>query len=317
MLKWIVSLFIAGVLAAMLWPKPEPYETDIFVPVDISVLPEGLALTGIPLEGVEIRVRGPEKMVRSLSDRQLQYRLDLSGVAAGIQSIPVSPERLGLPREIAILHVHPDPLILRVEKEVSKEVPVRVMVSGEPASGFFLADTRPIPSSAVLKGPESRIDTVKEVRTKPIDITGAHQSMKEEVALDLMEGVQAVTPGGVILAEVTLAEQFATRTFPAVPLIGKNCPHRFTITPSQIEIEIKGPVNTLEKLQAKGIEVYVDLEGLSPGVYPRRAVIALPVETTLLKATPEIFGVEIETEGASGAKPQPKTPKTAPAGPNG
>jgi hypothetical protein len=39
--------------------------------------------------------------------------------------------------------------------------------------------------------------------------------------------------------------------------------------------------------------VYVDLSKLEPGVYVRRATIALPLNTTLVGVDPEIFTVNV------------------------
>jgi hypothetical protein len=297
--KWLVPLSVAIALVLFLWPKSGPYEADIFVPLDITALPAGLALKEMPPHGVEIRVRGPEKAVRHLLGQPLAYRLDLSGTSEGVTSIPIRPERFGLPREVAILHAHPDPLIFSIEREINKEVAVVVTVTGSPAPGFYVAGLRPIPSTVVLRGPKNGLDPVETARTKPIDVSGFHESTKKEVALDLIEGVVPVGPGTVILAELTIAEKEATRTFAQIPVTGKNARYRFTITPPQIGIEVKAPVNTLKKLETDGIEVYVDLQGLTPGVYPRRAVIALPVDATLMQAKPEIFTVKIQPRALS------------------
>jgi YbbR domain-containing protein len=74
----------------------------------------------------------------------------------------------------------------------------------------------------------------------------------------------------------------------------------YSIMPPTINIEVKGPVNIIEKLHKdKGIEVYVDLKGLKHGVYVRRATITLPVKTTLIGVKPELFTVKISTENKS------------------
>lgn len=292
--KWLVPMCIALVLAIFLWPKPGPYESDLFVPLDIAGLAEGLTLHEMPVKGLEIRIRGPEKLVRNLMGQTLSYRLDLSGMNTGVHAVPIRPERFGLSREIGILHTHPDPLIFRIEPEITKEVPVQVAIQGTPASGFYVADIRPYPASVVLRGAESSLDPVKVVVTKPIDVSGLHESFKKEVALDLLEGVVPVAPGGVIVAELTLGERETRRTFSGVPVTGKNARYRFAVTPPSIDITVNGPVRAVTKLENEGIEAYVDLQGLTPGVYPRRAVIVLPVEATLVQAEPEIFTVTIQ-----------------------
>lgn len=310
MVKWLLPVCIAGILAVVFWPKPAPLETDIFIPIEMTGLPKGLALAGTPIKGVEIRIRGPEPAVKDLQNRQLSYHLDLSAATAGLKSTPIHAERLGFPREVAILHIHPDPLVIKIEKEITKEVPVGVNIYGKPASGFYLVKAEPIPPVVVLRGPENRLAPVKEIRTKPIDVTGARESIKKEVALDLQEGIQPVSQNGVILAELTIRERVATRTFAGVSVKGKNARYQFTVTPPLIEIEIKGPVTTLEKLGEKGIDVYVDLQGLAHGVYPRRAVISLPMDATLLRATPELFTVKIEPRALGRtAEPAPPLPE--------
>jgi len=78
----------------------------------------------------------------------------------------------------------------------------------------------------------------------------------------------------------------------AIQATGGN--YRYVITPASIEILIRGPMNTLKKLaQDNGIQVYVDLEGLKPGTYVRRAVIKPPLNTTLVEAKPEVFTVKV------------------------
>jgi len=97
---------------------------------------------------------------------------------------------------------------------------------------------------------------------------------------------------GVIHAEIFLKEKFSTKKFSNIPVKGKNTKYSYSITPSEINVEIKGPENILEKIKEK-INVYVDLKGLKPGIYVRRAVITLPVKTTLSGVEPEIFTVKI------------------------
>ena len=53
------------------------------------------------------------------------------------------------------------------------------------------------------------------------------------------------------------------------------------------------------------VPVSVNLEALQPGIYVRRASIDLPVKTTLIKATPEVFTVTILP--LTGDKSQPET----------
>ena len=92
-----------------------------------------------------------------------------------------------------------------------------------------------------------------------------------------------------------IEEQIVEREFKSITVEGKDSTYTFSITPPAIDIRVKGPVNILEKLyQEKELEVYIDLKGLKPGVYVRRASIILPVKTILVGVKPEIFTVKID-----------------------
>ncbi len=50
--------------------------------------------------------------------------------------------------------------------------------------------------------------------------------------------------------------------------------------PPVITINVKGPAKLLESLSTSpDFNVYVDIKGLDPGVYVRRATLELPVKT--------------------------------------
>jgi YbbR domain-containing protein len=296
-LKWLVLCFLLGVCIFVLYPSLPFHETDIFVPVDPGKIPAGLTLSGQPLKGLEVRVRAPKSTIGTLAEVKIRYELDLSGVAVGVTSIPINRNHIPLPKGVSIDRITPAFLTVKVEKEVVKELPVKIAFTGKPATGFSAAGAVAKPLSVTLKGPENILVPMTEILTKPIDIRGLSEPFKKEIALNLPENIGVVSPSGIVLAEIFIEETIVTRTFNDIVVEGKDTPYSFSITPAAIQMEVKGPVNILETLQAKnGIKVYVDLKGLKPGVYVRRAVITLPVKTTLVGVKPEIFTVKIKSK---------------------
>ncbi len=296
-LKWLLLCCVLGVCIFVLYPSLSLHETDIFVPVDPGQIPAGLTLTGPPLKGIEVRVHAPKSTISSLSHVKIRYVLDLSGVDVGVSSIPINRDYIQLPKGVSIDRITPTFLTVKVEKEVTKELPVKIAYTGKPATGFSASGAVAKPLSVTLRGPESILVPMTEVLTKPIDIKGLSEPFKKEIALNLPENIEIVSPSGIVLAEIFIEETIVTRTFNDIMVEGKDTPYNYSITPAAIHIEVEGPVNVLETLQAKkGIKVYVDLKGLKPGVYVRRAVITLPVKTTLVGVKPEIFTVKIKSK---------------------
>jgi len=291
--KWVVLCFLVGCFF-LLWHDSSFNETDIFIPVDFAKIPDGLSISDSPPKGIEVRIRCPESSIKTISKIKSRYLLDLSDINEGVNNVPIRKDGIKLPGEISIINITPSFLTVKVEKEIKKELPVIVSFSGKPTSGFFTyAVTRP--SSVMLKGPENILGPIEKIFTKPVDVNGLSESFKKEIALDMPECLDIISFSGIILAEVFIEEQIEAREFKNITVKGKDSTYTFSITPPAIDIEVKGPVNVLEKLyQENRLEVCIDLKGLKPGVYVRRASIILPVKTILIGVKPEIFTVKID-----------------------
>ena len=269
-------------------------ETQIKVPVVVRNLPPGKMVTGPPFQGIEISMRGPATLLSSLPDLKLQYVLDLSTMETGIHSVPVRVEQLNLPQGLSVVSLQPPSIQVRLETEARKEVAVTVFFKGTPAPGYFVAQTATTPGKVLLRGPKRVLDTVENVSTIPIDVSNVSESFKKEITLDLSADLEMPTPKIPILAEITLSEIIQTKSFSNIKVQGNNSQHAFEITPPVITIDVKGPATLLETLTSSpDFKVYLDIRGLVPGVYVRRASLELPVGMTLISAAPEIFTIRI------------------------
>lgn len=293
-LTGLILFFFIGIGIFLLWPYVSIQEADVFIPVDTEKIPEGLIITNAPFTGIEVHVRGPKSIIRTLSDLKIQYTIDLSAVNIGVNIIPIQQARIPLPNGISILKINPDSITVKVENEIKKKLPVKISLTGKPAKGFMVVGAEAKPMSVTLRGSEDTLGRMDKVLTKPINIKGLSDSFKREVTLDLVENLKLVDSSKIILATVIINEQLTTITFDNIPVQGDGSLYVYRITPPVITIKVKGPVNVIEKLYGNnGVQVYVDLKGLKPGIYNKRATITLPVKTTLIDATPEIFIVKI------------------------
>jgi YbbR domain-containing protein len=292
--KWLVFCFLLGVTAILSCSGFTAHEAEFFIPVEISEIPSELTVTGSHLKGIEVRVRGPKSALETLAKLKPKYLLDLSGAGVGVKTIYFDQHRIALPKGVTIIKITPELLTIRIENEIKKELPVIISLSGKPASGFIVAGAVAKPLSSVLRGPQNILGPMEKVLTKPIDIKGMSESFKKEITLDLAEDLEVISASKVVFAEIFIEEKIAAKLYHDIPVEGRDTQYRYSVSPPGVNIEVKGPVNVLKKLYAeKGIKVYVDLKGLKPGMYVRRASIALPLKTTLVGAAPEIFTVKI------------------------
>jgi YbbR domain-containing protein len=293
-------LRLLGILLALLLCSLKPVqssnvnEIEILIPVDLYKLPEGLTLVGAAPKEIELRVKGPPSVLDDLKRNVPRYKLDLSGVAVGSESVAINPDLIPMPTEARVTQVNPAYLTVKVDRLLKKRVPVKIAVSGEPDGSYSINDTLAKPAAIFICGPETAVGLVDEVFTKPVDVTARSESFKKEIAVDLAQGVETCSSSNIVLAAIYIAAKVATKRFTGILVEGKNALHEFNISPGTLTLEIKGPLNIISNLQPqKDIHVFVELKNLKPGVYVRRATISLPVKTTLVNVEPELFTVKI------------------------
>lgn len=272
-------------------------EAEIKIPfLGVNITP-GLIMTGPSTQGIEIRVAGSTEHMQVLQEAHLQYELDLSDLNNGIHIIPIIQAQIRLPKGISIVKLNTPTITIRIDKEIKKEVPIVVFVEGEAAPGFQITGASASPEKAVLRGPQFILDNIEHIATNPIDIAGVAEPFKKEITLNLMESVTVLFPADPILAQIDIAERMINRSFIDLPLVGRNTLLSYSITPPVISLDVKGPANIVNVLEtSEAFMVYLDLEGLKPGVFVRRATIVLPVTTALVGVSPEIFTVTLKEQ---------------------
>lgn len=284
-------------LAAGLLFYEDQDEITLAIPVRFEHISHDLiAVRNIPV--LEARLKGPSSVLKALKDSQLSYKIDLSTAKPGPLFIKISRKMIKVPWRVSILGIDPASFTITIEKRMEKIVPIVADLNKDPAPGYIISRVVTAPSTVRLTGPMSVLDKISAVRTTPVDVGGLIETIKKKVALNLNHNphVQAIG-NSLVEVEIVVTEKIIEKWLNiAIQATGGN--YRYVITPDRIEILIRGSMNTLKELaQDNGIQVYVDLDGLKPGTYARRAVIKPPLNTTLVEAKPEVFTVKVLKSG--------------------
>ncbi len=286
---------VGAILGALhVLPIDRIIEKEISAELVITGLPKGLTITPPAEKFVGARVKGPASLVDSLAAQQLTCTLNLAGSAPGLISFPLTAENFGLPETLHLSAIKPEMITLRINTSDRKKLPVYIAIAGKPAAGFKVIDSFALPGLVTVAGPENLLARMDRLMTKPITIDGIAESIKKETALDLPAGVRATGMEKAIVVDIRIAAKTDRRTFAGIRVIARGTGHTTIFSPPEIALEIEGPANTLAKLdRLADITVYVNLAGLKPGVYVKRASISLPLSITLVKAEPELFAVTL------------------------
>jgi YbbR domain-containing protein len=178
---------------------------------------------------------------------------------------------------------------------MTRSLTLEVPYEGQPATGYVALPAVADPPAAEIRGPESLVAAVTFLKTRPVNLGGASEGFRKEVALHLDETAGIAASPSVVQVTVPIREEIATRVFDGIGLGLSNLSGRAAVQPDTIGLTVRGPSTLLKKGGIREqIHVYIDCRDLGPGVYVRRAVIRLPVGLILTGARPELFTVTLE-----------------------
>jgi YbbR domain-containing protein len=162
--NWPLKLAATGLAMLLYGGVVLSQNTQTFngaIPVDVKGQPEGTVLLSPIPPVTQVRYFAPPD-ITPVTDTFVA-EVDLSGVdpQAGVASVVVTMRSID-PR-ITILSFEPAFVSVRLEDVTKKDVPVRVEI-GPLASGLDLGETKVVPETVTVSGPESAIAQVASVR---------------------------------------------------------------------------------------------------------------------------------------------------------
>jgi YbbR domain-containing protein len=285
----------------------DPVETDLLLPVDFSNIPENMILTNFHTDKIEIKIQANPKFIELINKENIRYQVDLytdlefdpagdsNSIEAGSYLIPVEKKRIPVNPAIKILSINPSYLSVQLEQKTRKTFKIDVPYTGAPANGYIALEAATQPASIELTGAFSLIHSIKQLRTKPIDLNNAKESFKTKIPLDLDNPSIISSSDPIIIVTVLIQQQLVSKTIENIPIQLLNAGSQVFIEPPEISIQVKGPFEALSnKKIIDQIYSFIDLKDLKKGVYARHAYINIPVDLTMTNAVPQVFTVKIE-----------------------
>ncbi len=189
--------------------------------------------------------------------------------------------------------IRPATVTLRLDREITKQVPVKVETQNLLPDGYEIEKTVVTPAAVVLSGPAQILDGVETVSTVPVDLDGRIRSINKR-RLPLVPGENfagvKLDPTAVTL-DVAIVERSISTRFPDLPILPMLAPGRaarIDLEPDVATLTVKGRPELINALAAEDLRLFVDLselDGLKTGqALPVRAV--LPNGVILVRTEP-------------------------------
>jgi hypothetical protein len=301
-LRWLLLnnaavklLSLAGAIGLWFFVNAGERDTEIAlqVPVELRNVPANVMLVSPRVDFIDLVVRGPRTVLNRIDAQQLSLALDLRGVRPGPAVFRIVGEALDLPRGLEIVRLTPSEVTLEFAAVVRKTLPVHVNFTGKPPQGLRVTETTVAPEVVEVVGPAKLVEELKSAETAPIDLADAAPGLIERDLLLEPPREYVSFSAARVHAQVLLEEPERTRVVANVPVVVRNSDYRTTLTPSKVQITVRGPRSATESLELNHGAVYIDASGQEPGTYEMTPAVDLPADVELVKQEPSAVRLRV------------------------
>lgn len=199
-----LTFFFFLVLSTIFWLMTalnETYEREIGVPAYLVNIPKNVVITSDMEDTVRVTVRDKGFALlaytygegirpinvnfQSAITRQSGY-----GVVSSQELMKMINQRFS--GSSKIVQVKPDRLDFHYNYGLSRQVSVKMSGHVVPGKSFYLARTRFWPEKVTVYGSKQALDSLRFVKTVPINITNFNDTVLRTVALETIKGVKIV-----------------------------------------------------------------------------------------------------------------------------
>jgi YbbR domain-containing protein len=258
---------------------------SLTIPINYSLLPQGMVIVNHPPSQVTIEVTGPRSLLSLLDPTRLALKIDLGNIAAGQSDYKIYPAMFNVGRNTSVTSISPDQLPLDIDRLVTRDVPVHLAVQNGVAPGYTISSVDIVPPSVTVVGPSRYVDSLTSVSTEPFDLKGLMTNTDRSVDIEAPDPSLGLSTGHVE-AKVNVAEAITDREFRAVEVEVKDSDFKYRVEPKQATLTIRGPAVKLAGLAPKGL-AFVDANGLEPGSHELPLQVTLPTGMQLVRSSPD------------------------------
>jgi len=288
----VVSVIVAIVLWIVVLGS-RATEVTKEIPISITTPPDLIVSNDVP-EKVLFRLSGPKAFLRAILDRPEEpIRVNLSGAKSGLVTYRFFADNIRLPIGVRVLQVNPASMIIKLEAQKTKEVPVRLEMKGSLPDGYVLKRAEITPKTIKIRGPESRIEGITEAPANSVDLSQVRASLQIAAQFDVARlGVRIEGESPQISLDVAAVQaNFKIRV--KTTDIRVDSPHHARIDEPVVTVYVRMDQDEIVKLDPSQVSIEADLKGKMKGRYTAKLHVSLPPNIGMVRVVPDTVRVTL------------------------
>ncbi len=288
---------LALVLALLSWhlvTGRESVEVWVEVYVVSTNTPKDLVvMDGLPGK-LQVRIRGPQGLMRNIKPTQLAYMLDLSGLKAGENVIILDGANIPIPRAISTLEIKPTRLVIQADSLAEKTLPVKAAALSDLKSGWEVKQVQATPAEVKVKGPKSSVDKMRYAEAKPLPLAGeAPEELEGKTTLRLPDSTEADPPQ--VTVRYSLGPKLV-RAWLKAKVQAPDVSAKIGIKPTEVRLDLELPESLAKSggiADAVTVRLAADTD-FSPGERDASLSFDLPRWVRVIEARPDKVRITVK-----------------------
>lgn len=297
----------------------EPLATRTFS-IDLNITGEpaiGYLAGDAVLDPKEIIISGPQSQVERVV--QVRAPINLSGARESIEeTVSVQPldennqiiSGMGLnPAEVSVK-------LPVIQQGGYRDLAVKVVVSGQVASGYRLANITVFPPVVtVFSGDPALVNSLPGVlETEPLDLENANDELTTRLGINLPEGVSLVGDQTVLVrVNVSPIQSSLTISNKTIEVEGLQPGWFVQVAPDKLDVILSGPLPLLDILSPQEVRVVIDVTDLPVGTHQLVPDVEILVSDIVVESIlPGTVEVVLSRSPFGTATPQPPPATSTP-----
>jgi YbbR domain-containing protein len=214
-------------------------------------------MTQLPTE-IAVTLRGSRAQLDDLRAEDLgTVRLDLSSGTEDV--IHFDETMFRVPPGMSVEQIYPPKVSVRFDDVITRQIPVQIARTGEPAEGFTVKGSTAVePETVTAEGPRSVIDVIQYARAAPFDVSGLKEgTYRRPLALNAPPAlasfdVQSVT------ATVDIVRELRSTTYRKLKVEVVGAP-TLTTQPRTVNVKVTGTPEEVNSLAPESVVPHVKL----------------------------------------------------------
>lgn len=274
----------------------EPYELDKEIPLRFFT-PTGLAVSNLTPLTVQVKLKGSRAFMQNLFSNEEKIFLNLRDpqfVGLNEYEAVILPSDVPVPFGVEVLEITPNIVNIRLEREITKEVPVRMQLTGDLAPELRLIKQDLVPEKMMISGPVEVMRRISQLKTTPV----AQSSLEGEgeIRIGLADLDPRVTllepPASGFLFQYSVKARTANLTIKNIKIKFLASQQDFISKQKEVAVDILAPEG--RSLRESEVQVIAEIPDESKGVTAVKLRAILPEGVHLLQIHPETINVTVK-----------------------